>query len=147
MLPMSDVMRLRVIWMAPICMVLWSSAAFCADAPPDSTTASGRARGAVLRSMTLPGWGQFYNRKRIKGSVIAALEVGSMAAYVVRRKQLRDRGLSERNAFLFSTIGIILYSMADAYVDAHLDRVDWAEVEAGLDGEGKAQLRLKVRWR
>ena len=120
-----------------------------AESPPDTLTAKpkagkGRVRGAVLRSVVLPGWGQFYNGKRVKGSVIATAEVASAIAWVVRRKQIKDRGIQARNIYLFSTIGIVLYSIADAYVDAHLSRVDWAEIEAGVDENGAAKLRLKV---
>ena len=94
-------------------------------------------RGAVLRSIALPGWGQFYNGKRAKGVVIATAEVASAVAYVARRQQIKD--IQERNIYFFTTIGIVLYSMADAYVDAHLSRVDWAEVEAGVDEKGAAK--------
>ena len=120
-----------------------------AESPPDTLSAKpqaskGRVRGAVLRSVMLPGWGQFYNGKRVKGSVIATVEVASAVAWVVRRKQIKDRGIQARNIYFFSTIGIVLYSIADAYVDAHLSRVNWAEVEAGVDENGAAKLRLKV---
>lgn len=120
-----------------------------AESPPDTLTAKpqagkGRVRGAVLRSVVLPGWGQFYNGKRVKGGVIATAEVASAVAWVVRRKQIKERGIQARNIYLFSTIGIVLYSIADAYVDAHLSRVNWAEIEAGVDENGAAKLRLKV---
>ena len=104
-------------------------------------------RSAVLRSLALPGWGQFYNGKHIKGSVIAAVELGSAVAYVVRRNQIKDLSVHTRNVYFFTTIGVVLYSMADAYVDAHLSRVNWAEVEAGVDETGAAKLRLKFKFR
>ena len=103
-------------------------------------------RGAVLRSIALPGWGQFYNGKRVKGSIIATAEIASATAWFVRRKQIKDRGTQERNLYLFSTIGIVLYSVGDAYVDAHLSRVDWAEVEVGIDEDGAAKFRLKFKF-
>lgn len=120
-----------------------------AESPPDSLSVKpkedeGRVRGAVLRSIALPGWGQFYNGKRVKGSVIATVEVASAVAWVVRREQIKDRGIQARNIYLFSTIGIALYGIADAYVDAHLSRVNWAEIEAGVDENGAAKFRLKV---
>ena len=120
-----------------------------AESPPDSLAVKpkedeGRVRGAVLRSIALPGWGQFYNGKRVKGSVIATVEVASAVAWAVRREQIKDRGIQARNIYLFSTIGIALYGIADAYVDAHLSRVNWAEIEAGVDENGAAKFRLKV---
>ncbi len=33
--------------------------------------------GALLRSFVLPGWGQFYNEKPLKGSFTAPLNWGS----------------------------------------------------------------------
>lgn len=113
------------------------------DGQVDSTKAVNVPRRAMLRSLVLPGWGQFYNGKKIKGSVIGALEIGSAVAYFVRRDQLQKAGSSERNVYFFSTIGIVLYSMADAYVDAYLGKVDWAEVEAGIEADGAAKLQVK----
>ncbi|MDP6040290.1 MAG: DUF5683 domain-containing protein [Candidatus Latescibacteria bacterium] len=118
-----------------------------AESQPDSLTSDRRVRSAVLRSLALPGWGQFYNGKHIKGSVIAAVELGSAVAYVVRRNQIKDLSVHTRNVYFFTTIGVVLYSMADAYVDAHLSRVNWAEVEAGVDETGAAKLRLKFKFR
>ncbi len=123
-----------------------NSPSWSAESQPDSLSSDHRVRGAVLRSIALPGWGQFYNGKRVKGSVIATAEVASAIAWVVRRKQIKERGTQERNLYLFSTIGIVLYSVGDAYVDAHLSRVDWAEVEAGIDENGAAKLRLKLKF-
>ena len=117
-----------------------------AESQPDSLASDRRVRGAVLRSIALPGWGQFYNGKRVKGSIIATVEVASAIAWAVRRKQIKDRGTQERNLYLFSTIGIVLYSVGDAYVDAHLSRVDWAEVEVGIDEDGAAKFRLKFKF-
>ena len=123
-----------------------SGPSWSAESQPDTLSSHRRVRGAVLRSIALPGWGQFYNGKRVKGSVIATAEVASAIAWVVRRKQIKDRGTPARNLYLFSTIGIVLYSVADAYVDAHLSRVDWAEVEAGIDENGAAKLRVKLKF-
>jgi len=111
----------------------------------DSTRVVNVPRRAMLRSLVLPGWGQFYNGKKIKGGVIAAVELGSAVAYFVRRDQLRSVGSSERNVYFFTTIGVVLYAMADAYVDAYLDRVDWAEVEMGVGHDGAAQFRVRFK--
>ena len=106
--------------------------------------------GAMWRSLALPGWGQFYNRHPIKGGIIAVAETGSVVAFFVRRQQIQRQQQAQpgfrRNAFLFTTIGIVLYSMADAYVDAYLDAVNWdATVRAGPSGM-EAVLALKVRF-
>ena len=114
------------------------------------TTVARSPRGAMLRSLAVPGWGQFYNQKTIKAGVIAAAEVGSVVAFFVRRDEIRRNRIpgqtSDRNLFLFSTLGVILYSMADAYVDAHLDGVDWGVIEADL-GKQDPVVRVVVRFR
>ena len=107
-------------------------------------------RGALLRSMVLPGWGQFYNGRPIKGSLFAAAEAGSVVAFFVRRNQLNEGtapGIEpQRNVYLFSSIGIVLLSMADAYVDAHLDSVDWGEVDLGPGDSGELKMVVRVRF-
>ena len=114
------------------------------------TTVVRSPRGAMLRSLAVPGWGQFYNQKTIKAGVIAVAEVGSVVAFFVRRNEIRRNQIpgqtSERNIFLFGTLGVILYSIADAYVDAHLDGVDWGAIEADL-GKQDRMVRVVVRLR
>ena len=114
----------------------------------DSVSEARSARGAMLRSLALPGWGQFYNRRPLKGSLIAAAQVSSTVAFFVRRGQLNQRpsvdASPERNIFLYTTIGLILFSMGDAYVDAHLDQVDWGEVQIEPGEEGM-EFRMRFR--
>jgi hypothetical protein len=93
----------------------------------------------MLRSLALPGWGQFYNRRPVKGALIAAAETASAAAFFVRRRQLADEVVPagqapKRNLFLLTTIGVLFYSAVDAFVDAHLDGVNWGAVRAGPEG-------------
>mgnify|MGYP001198698101 CR=1 FL=1 len=123
-------------------------AAEVGKAVPDSVKETVSPKGAFLRSMVLPGWGQFYNGRPIKGSLFAAAEAGSVVAFFMRRNHLKDRpsmsGTPERNVYLFTSIGIALVSMADAYVDAHLDSVDWGNVEVSHDEKGKMKVMLRV---
>ena len=130
------------------CMVP-ASAARPDSSAVDSIRETRAARGAMLRSLALPGWGQFYNRRPIKGSIIAAAQVSSTAAFFVRRSQLNQRRSAdaplERNIFLYTTIGLILFSMGDAYVDAHLDQVDWGAPHGS--GEDGLEFRMRVRIR
>ena len=88
---------------------------------------------AMVRSLLVPGWGQFYNGKKLKGTLVAAAEVGSVVAFFVRRDQInreiRPVGQPpKRNFYLLSTIGIVFYSVVDAFVDAHLDDFDWGQL-------------------
>jgi hypothetical protein len=119
------------------------------DAGADSVTSAeeNRAQKAMLRSLVLPGWGQFYNGKKWKGSFIAALEVGSAVGYVVRRQQIKNAITPERNWFMISTIGLMFYSMADAYVDAHLDRVNWADIQTEIREDGMAHMQLQFKFK
>ena len=99
--------------------------------------------GALVRSVALPGWGQFYNKQSLKGSLIFATETTLLVAMAVEWKR-RDEHLrafnqlpldspdkswefelyqfhrDNRNLFLWSLAGVVFYSMMDAYVDAHL---------------------------
>ncbi len=132
-------------WMGP------AGAAEIEEARADTAREVRSPRGAMLRSLAVPGWGQFYNGRYVKGCVIAAAEVGSAVAFFVRRHYLEqeqvDGTTSRRNVFLLTTIAAILYSMGDAYVDAHLDAVDWGEVEAGVSEKGmEVRAFLKVRF-
>jgi len=89
---------------------------------------------AMVRSLVLPGWGQFYNGKKLKGTLVAATEVGSVVAFFVRRDQINNEvrpvgQAPKRNFFLMSSIGIVFYSVVDAFVDAHLDDFDWGQLD------------------
>ena len=87
----------------------------------------------MVRSLALPGWGQFYNGKKFKGTLVAAAEVGSAVAFFVRRDHLNKEvpvagQPPKRNFFLLSTVGVVFYSVVDAFVDAHLDGFDWGQL-------------------
>ena len=123
------------------------------SAEPDSTRQAvpKSPSGAALRSLTLPGWGQFYNGKKIKGTILAAAEMGSVAAYFVRRDQLKDEfvlpgGRGSRNGFVFVIAGVIFYNVVDAFVDAHLDVVDWGELSVGQSSRGDPRLGISFRF-
>ena len=95
----------------------------------------------------LPGWGQFYNGKKIKGSVIALAELGSVAAYLVRRDRLKDECVlpgerGSRNEFVFVIAGVLFFSAVDAFVDAHLEVVDWGELSIGPTARGDPRISV-----
>ncbi len=86
-----------------------------------------------MRSLLVPGWGQFYNGKRFKGTFVAVAEISSVVAFFVRRDQINNEVQPvgqppKRNFFLLSTIGVVFYSVVDAFVDAHLDNFDWGQL-------------------
>ena len=144
-------------WSVVITMLLYQSAygqetsvaSATADSVATQTVEIRSPMGAMVRSLLLPGWGQFYNKRMIKGSLVAAAEIGSAAALFVEASRGPDRatGLDadgRERLFVLTTIGIVFYSVVDAYVDAHLDMVDWGRVEADLEGKGvRAVVRIR----
>lgn len=89
-------------------------------------------QGAMLRSLIFPGWGQWYNRHRLKAVVVFGAEVGLLAnsIYLNQKCQTsqttleREFYINNRNLSNWWLLGVILFSMADAFVDAHLYRFD-----------------------
>ncbi len=89
-------------------------------------------RGAMLRSIFVPGWGQFYNGKWFKGIVIAGTEIGLVTnaiiqnQYAVNSTTLLEREfyVNNRNLSFWWLAGAVLYSAVDAYVDAQLYHFD-----------------------
>ena len=89
-------------------------------------------RGAMLRSIVFPGWGQWYNGKKLKAAAVFAVEVG-LIANAVYQNFLAGQASSEaerfvytdrRNQSLWWLAGAILLSSLDAYVDAQLAGFD-----------------------
>lgn len=135
--------------------------------PPDSaSTDSSKTkspRGAMLRSIFVPGWGQFYNGKWFKGIIIAGTEIGLVAnavmqnQYAVHSTTLLEKEfyVNNRNLSFWWLAGAILYSAVDAYVDAQLYHFDespdlsvrFMPVDnAVLSGEKVWALSLKLRF-
>ena len=98
---------------------------------PD-TLAAKSPRGAMLRSLVVPGWGQFYNGKWFKGLVLGGTETGLIINAVVQNQWAqaadniydRDFYRENRSLSIWWLGGAILYSIADAFVDAHLSDFD-----------------------
>ena len=87
--------------------------------------------GAMWRSMFLPGWGQLYNRKYLKTIVIGGTEIGFLYSSLLQNRRYKEARKNEdweaaafyendRNRLRWWLAGLILYSMADAYVDGQL---------------------------
>jgi hypothetical protein len=99
-------------------------------------------RGALLRSAFVPGWGQYYNRKYIKGTIIAGgegyliygivkywrevnkhrsnFQHSTDPVYQASEFGLYNNARNKRNLRLWIVSATIFYSMFDAYVDAQL---------------------------
>ena len=103
--------------------------------------------GALLRSTALPGWGQFYNRKPLKGTAFILLQAGLFAGVFLERDQTQAGGLTRLgNTLLLGLIGVRFYSMVDAYVDAHLADFDEPGANRRMSGRPAVTVGLRMRW-
>jgi len=110
------------------------------------------AHGALLRSAVLPGWGQFYNGRPVKGLFFGAASATALTAVAIEHRRIRsaptpeehqDRTARRNGRLLYFALSVALAAI-DAYVDAHL--ADFGAVQSGLSVEmwrGRAWLRLK----
>ncbi len=90
----------------------------------DSPDLSKSPTKAVLLSAFLPAGGQIYNEKYFKAAVLASIETYSgykaLDYYLSYRKSGDTEKFKSAVSFGIYFLGAWLYSMADAYVDAHL---------------------------
>ena len=85
-------------------------------------------RTAVIRSALIPGWGQWYNEKRIKAIIVfggEAVLVGTAIGYhrLASKSETdieRDFYLDNKSKFIWYFVAAHLLNMLDAYIDAHL---------------------------
>ena len=97
----------------------------------------------------IPGGGQIYNGKLVKGVAVMGLEALAIKSWLENSKIYSDydtgnyllrksRYLSKRNKYAWWVIFLYFYGMIDAIVDAHLspfeDVMD-ANIENGDQGE------------
>lgn len=89
-------------------------------------------RGAMLRSIVFPGWGQWYNKKKFKSALIFCAEAACVYGYHYETGRINDTDddtlrefySDERRKYVWWLGGVIIYSMIDAFVDAYLDDFD-----------------------
>jgi len=115
-----------------LAVALWGVISPIHGAPPDTLLVKRKSpTGAMLRSLAFPGWGQFYNTKYVKALLVFGIETGLALSASYQNDQMRrydKKGDTEaakffrndRNRLLWWLAGFILFSMGDAYVDAHL---------------------------
>ena len=169
---MCGAIRLRLAcgWASLLLALLAGQPACATEAEADSTrtaqsgSSTGAAtlpsaHGALLRSAVLPGWGQFYNGRPVKGLFFGAASAIALTATVVEHRRInsaptpeahQDRTARRNSRLLYFALSVALAAL-DAYVDAHL--ADFGAVQSGLStGAGlqvqmqrdKAWLRLKA---
>ncbi|MFO8183282.1 MAG: hypothetical protein R6U39_03840 [Candidatus Aegiribacteria sp.] len=87
--------------------------------------------GALVRSAILPGWGQFYNHRPVKGLVLGSIELGLLGWLISEHIASENaRNAEDDPAYQFHsqrrldliwyTSAAWLFGMLDAYVDAYL---------------------------
>ena len=132
---------------------------------PDSTPRDGRItpRGAFLRSVVLPGWGQSEIGAPERGVIYFALEAGSLWMVLKSQQRLeqaydredilkrtgvvpeeRTTGLvrsrrAQREDWIALSLFWLFFSGADAFVGAHLRDFD-AQVNSAPGGSGGVQV-------
>lgn len=145
-------LRLACGWASLLFALLAGQPACATDAETDSTRTDTlpSAHGALLRSAVLPGWGQYYNGRPVKGLFFSAASATALTAVVVEHRRIRsaptpeehqDRTARRNSRLLYFVVSVAL-AATDAYVDAHL-----ADFGAAIQVEmrrGKAWLRLKA---
>ena len=95
--------------------------------------------GALLRSLAVPGWGQFYNKKYFKAVIVAGGQGVLLGTAIVEWKRATDSKndtslppaerledyrlhTNNRNMLLWLYAAAAAVSILDAYVDAHLSQ-------------------------
>jgi len=102
---------------------------------------------AGVRSAVCPGWGQWYNGKRVKGAVMFLVQSFLFAGAVWQNQMVvSSRSDSEREFYQRRRNGLVwlnlaerVYSILDAYVDAHFVGFDQ---DIGIElpqGEGNGE--------
>ena len=111
------------------------------------STLNKNPRQAFLSSL-VPGGGQFYNQKYIKGSIVMGLETLALFSWLENSKIYKNydaeeyplkqnRYLEKRNKYAWWVIFLYFYSMIDAMVDAHLSPFDDIMSTSIEDKEGE----------
>ncbi len=108
-------------------------------------------KGAMIRSILLPGWGQWYNDKKIKAGIVFLAETGIIGSAVYWGKKAnnetdtlyRDFYIDNRNLAFWYLGGFILLSMADAFVDAPLSGFDVSPELGMFPGDQRVKIVLK----
>ncbi len=89
-------------------------------------------KGAFWRALLFPGWGQWYNGKKIKAILVFSAETGLIANAIYWNQKAQsainsyDRAffINNRNLSNWWLLFTIFMSVTDAYIDAQLSNFD-----------------------
>lgn len=170
--PYGGGLRTLLITLCAGSALLLSTQAPAQQTPPpparaDTAAPDISARGALLRSFALPGWGQVYARAPGRGAIYFGMEAASLWMVYKTSRQLassreRDRWLRERNGtpderpspltrsraqqfedWVTLAVTVALFSGADAYVTAQLWDFD-EQVQVRPGSGGALQLQVGI---
>jgi hypothetical protein len=146
----------QIVLLGIFLFVSLSSVQRCANAAPADTlhTKSKSPTGALLRSLVIPGWGQLYNEQYLKAAIAFGIETSLALSASYQNDQVHryeKKGESDaakfyrndRNRLIWWLAGFALFSMGDAYVDAHLFNYD---ISPNLSLDITPTTGLTFRW-
>ncbi len=127
---------------------------------------------ALFKSMLIPGWGQYGNKRYFKAAVYAALDIWLISNAIKYRGEakdyyklfdsdttiagrnmyyeLYDNKKDSRNKYTWFAVIVSFISMFDAYVDAHLSgfpekkRFSNIDIDVSSDSEGGIKAVLQI---
>ncbi len=144
-------LRLACGWANLLFALLAGRPAYATEVETDSTRTDTlpSAHGALLRSAVLPGWGQYYNGRPVKGLFLGAASATALTAVVVEHRRIRSAPTPEehqdrtarRNSRLLCFAFSVALAAIDAYVDAHL--ADFGAVLPGLSIGAEMQVEMQ----
>lgn len=122
---------------------------------------------AAIRSMILPGWGQFFNGQPLKGMLFAGAEIGTIAgAFLMyskanttyddyekqRTESLYDdysKQIDNTNLFIYLAAAIWAGNIFDAYLSGGSDTEDedLLSQKFSLEAKGYNQVTLMYRYK
>ncbi len=150
---MCGATRLQLVcgWASLLLALLAGRPACATEVETDSTRTATlpSAHGALLRSAVLPGWGQFYNGRPVKGLFFGAASATALTAVLVEHGRIRsaptpeehqDRTARRNSRLLYFALSVAL-AATDAYVDAHL--ADFGAVPSGLSIGAALQVGMR----
>lgn len=127
--------------------------------------------GAMVRSAFLPGWGQFYSRSYVRGSLTALGVSGSIVGALLAQRSFNNRynayatyaslnphdetGVFERydfanqryklrTFFMYTGVGIWVYSLIDSYVSSNFYNATTLVESIQKDAQDMEKLGIEI---
>jgi len=111
-------------------------------------------RSVMLRSLAVPGWGQYYNRQYLKAALAFGAEAGLVVTSIYWSQQANKTSdqdsrliyIDYRNQARWWLLATVLFSMLDAYVDASLSDFDESpDLSLAPPGNRPAGIMLTIK--